>query len=129
MKEVNVVWLKRDLRLSDHKPLRLAVENGKPFIILYAFEPLYYCHSDFDIRHAQFIWQSLTDLKKEVPITIAHSDIIHIFDLLQSEFLIHNIYSYQETGLEHTYKRDLEFQEYCQCNGLNWIECQQNGVI
>ena len=34
-KEINIVWLKRDLRLQDHEPLFLAEKSGLPYIIIY----------------------------------------------------------------------------------------------
>ena len=39
MKEINVVWLKRDLRLNDHACLAAAEAEGIPYLALYCFEP------------------------------------------------------------------------------------------
>ncbi len=32
---MNIVWFKRDLRLSDHAPLKAAIEDGESFLMLY----------------------------------------------------------------------------------------------
>ncbi|MBN3574171.1 deoxyribodipyrimidine photo-lyase [Vibrio neptunius] len=39
MKKINLVWLKRDLRLTDHAPLNAALRSGTPTLIFYVFEP------------------------------------------------------------------------------------------
>lgn len=31
---INIVWLKRDLRLTDHAPLMAAIRARQPFIML-----------------------------------------------------------------------------------------------
>ena len=36
---VNIVWFKKDLRSSDHKPLSEAASNEYPGLPLYVFEP------------------------------------------------------------------------------------------
>ena len=38
---MNIVWLKRDLRLRDHAAIKAAVEAKKPFILLYIFGNIY----------------------------------------------------------------------------------------
>ena len=37
MKEINVVWLKRDLRLNDHACLAAAEASELPYLIMYCF--------------------------------------------------------------------------------------------
>ena len=39
-KTINLVWLKRDLRLSDHPPLYEAILRDEEFIVLFIYEPL-----------------------------------------------------------------------------------------
>jgi len=36
---MNVVWFKRDLRLSDHQPLAEAIARGGSVFLLYVVEP------------------------------------------------------------------------------------------
>jgi deoxyribodipyrimidine photo-lyase len=65
-KPINIVWLKRDLRLSDHGPLALANANGLETILLYIFEPSLMHYADSSPRHHQFVWQSLTEMNKKL---------------------------------------------------------------
>ena len=39
--EIQIVWFKRDLRISDHKPLYKASENKIPTLPIYIVEPEY----------------------------------------------------------------------------------------
>ncbi|MFT6206586.1 MAG: deoxyribodipyrimidine photo-lyase, partial [Colwellia sp.] len=55
--EVNIVWLKRDLRLSDHQPLSESTQSGLT-LVYYVFEPLLIADPHYDERHWRFIWQS-----------------------------------------------------------------------
>ena len=61
-----VVWLKRDLRLSDHPPLASAIASGSPVILLYIFEPSLIADPHYDERHWRFVWQSLEDIHHQL---------------------------------------------------------------
>ncbi len=53
--EINLVWYKKDLRLEDHKPLREAIEERKPLLMLHVFEPTIISAPYSDLRHFRFI--------------------------------------------------------------------------
>ncbi|TAE48991.1 MAG: deoxyribodipyrimidine photolyase, partial [Bacteroidetes bacterium] len=57
---VNLVWFKRDLRLSDHVPLTTAIQQGLPTLLLYCFEPSLIASPDADLRHWRFIHEYYT---------------------------------------------------------------------
>ena len=65
-KEINIVWLKRDLRLQDHEPLFLAEKSGLPYLIVFMFEPSLMKHLDTSNRHLQFIYHSIQGLNLEL---------------------------------------------------------------
>jgi len=60
---MNVVWFKRDLRISDHLPLLTASENGE-VLGIYIYEPEVIGQCDFDAIHLQFINESLIELRQ-----------------------------------------------------------------
>ena len=62
MKPINLIWFKRDLRLTDHQPLKLAIETGDPIVLIYVFEPSVIAAPQYDLRHWRFVWESLVDL-------------------------------------------------------------------
>ncbi len=39
MQTINLVWLKRDLRLTDHLPLQHALSSENPTVLLYILSP------------------------------------------------------------------------------------------
>ena len=58
MQKINIVWFKRDLRLTDHKPLKDAEQSGLPVLLLYIFEPILINDADYSERHWRFVTQS-----------------------------------------------------------------------
>lgn len=63
---ISIVWLKRDLRLRDHAPLKAAIEAGRPLLLLYCFEPSVMTDPNYDLRHWRFVYESLTDLNRQL---------------------------------------------------------------
>ena len=63
---MNIVWLKRDLRLDDHAPLAHAAAecalDGTPLIALAVFEPEVWLAPDADPSHLAFYLESLAEL-------------------------------------------------------------------
>jgi len=61
--KINIVWFKRDLRLKDHKPLKLACEDELPALLIYLFEPSLVADPHYGTRHWRFVMQSLLEMK------------------------------------------------------------------
>lgn len=129
MQKINIVWLKKDLRSQDHAALK-AVENSLfPTLIIYIFEPLVENNYDFDIRHWQFIYQSLIDLKNKCTINICYGDIEDIFEELTNRYQVNKVFSHQETGNDATFKRDLRVKFFLKDKNIPWVEFQTNAII
>ena len=131
---VNVIWFKRDLRLRDHKPLQLAVDNGLPAILLYCFEPSLLYYGDSSERHWRFVYQSLQQMqlvlkKFNSVINLAYSEAIIAFEKINDFFSIKHIFSHEETGNQLSYDRDKRVKEFCKKQQIKWIESPTNGVI
>lgn len=130
-----LVWLKRDLRLSDHEPLLNAKKSGLPFVVAYAMEPSILQAPDFDIRHIRFILQSLNDMDQHLaksdqpPVFRFLGEIEEMFEYIQSHVQLKVIWSHQETGTELTYARDRRIAIYCKHNTIQWHESRSDGVI
>lgn len=131
---INIVWFKRDLRLSDHTPLKKAMEDDIPALLIYSFEPDWMnCH-DSAPRHWRFIWESLEDMNSHLKafksqIYIFEGHIPVLFEKLFNYFEIRNIFSHEETGNAVTFERDKSVSKFCELNKINWQEYPQNGVI
>jgi deoxyribodipyrimidine photo-lyase len=126
---LNIVWLKRDLRLRDHRPLLEAVEASEDFLVIYIFEPIVENNYDFDIRHWQFVYQSLLKLRLKIPVSLFYGPAQDVFLRLMNEFEVKNIFSHQETGVMVTFKRDLELKSFFKSHQILWREFQHNAVI
>lgn len=130
---INVVWLKRDLRLQDNEAISNALKSGKRTLLLYAFEFILLNDEHYSERHFNFIRESIRDLNRQLlehntKILAVDCDIQSTFNLIQEFYKIDAIYSHVETGILVTYNRDKEFKRYCRNNFIQWKESKNNGV-
>ena len=126
---VNVVWFKRDLRLSDHAPLERAIELGGETLLLYILEPDLVNNAHYRGRHWQFIAQSLADMQNTLKsfgrrLEIVEGNALDVLALINEKLSIQTLLSYEETGLDVTFQRDLQISRYCASNGIDWQEFQ-----
>lgn len=132
--KINIVWFKRDLRLTDHEPLFIAQQNDLPILLLYCFEPSIMAYDDADIRHWRFVHESLQDLQhnlNSISVTVYnfYQEVSFVFEKLAEVYQINTIFSHEETGNKLTYDRDLKIQKFCNDNNIIWNEFQTNGII
>ena len=130
---INVVWLKRDLRLQDNEAIANALKAGKRTLILYAFEYIILNDEHYSERHFNFIKESIRDINENLKeyktkVLAVTCDIQSAFNLIQEFYKVNAIYSHVETGLLVTYNRDKEFTRYCRNNFIDWHESKNNGV-
>lgn len=130
---INVVWLKRDLRLEDNEAITHALNSDKRVLLLYVFEHLLLDDEHYSERHFNFIKESLRDINKKLlehnsKVLTVTSDISNVFNQLQDHYKIDAVYSHRETGILVTYNRDKEFSRYCRNNIIQWNESANNAV-
>ena len=107
---MDVVWLKRDVRLLDHGPFAaVAKESDRKVCILYLYEPDQLSHQKVHGSHLHFINKSLylldcilsgeSKVEKELVykdelkfITVCYGECVDIFQKLHSIHPIKNIY-------------------------------------
>jgi deoxyribodipyrimidine photo-lyase len=133
-KEINIVWLKRDLRFIDHEPLYAAQQENIPLLLLYFFEPSVMNYDDSDVRHWRFIYQSLVDMQSKLnklsaQIYYFQSEAMPVFEALAKIYQIRTVFSHQEIGNKITYDRDIAMHRFFQENDIPWKEFQMHGVI
>ena len=129
---ISVVWLKRDLRLSDHEPLFNAVSSGYPVLLVYCFEPMYLDDPHYTARHWRFVLDSLMDISSRLPegaLHISFESAQQTFSSIHEEHVINRIYSHQEIGLNNTFERDKLITACCENAGISWIETPYGAVI
>lgn len=132
--DIQVVWFKRDLRIQDHAPLKMAIELNSPVLLLYIFDTSILSASDSDQRHWQFAYQSLSDLQEQLipfnaQLEILYGDSVAIFSAIFRNYTVSKVLSYVETGNKISFDRDIKVKEVCDSHGIPWLEFQCNGVI
>lgn len=134
MDEINIVWLKRDLRTQDHKALLEAESSELPYLIAYLFEPHLINYPSNSTRHFQFVYRSIQEMNKKLKeynkkVELFYVEARDFFSEISNHYSIKNIFSYQEIGTQITWDRDKEVAAFCKQNNINWVQYQTNGVI
>lgn len=134
-KEIQLVWLKRDLRLQDHEPMFRAEQAEVPWLAFYLFEPELMAWPDTSLRHLKFQWESIDDMNRRMEesgngkIIQSHTSILDFLAWICAEFSVVRMLSYQESGLLHTWDRDKKVAVFLKDRGIEWVECQRDGII
>ena len=130
---MNIVWFKRDLRVSDHAPLFHAARAGS-VIPLYIIEPDYWSQPDTSLRHWHFLTESIEALNRELtflgqPLIIKHGNAKNIFAELINVYRLAAVWSHQETGNKWTFQRDNRVARYLGKRDVPWHQFRQHGVV
>lgn len=132
--DINVVWLKRDLRTSDHMPLFRAEQEPLPYFIIYLFEPDMMSNEDTSLRHLQFQYHSILRMNEKLAesdhrVLMCYATIPMVLGALQQDYTIKNMYSYRESGTKITYQRDKQVEAYCTYHRIAWYQFQRDGIL
>ncbi len=129
---INIVWFKRDLRVTDHAPL--AAASMGPVLPIYIFEPDYWKLPDTSpIQHAALV-SAVSDLstllsRMGAPLLIQTGDAIDVFKSLLKAYPVAQVVSHEETGNAWTYERDRKVARLLKASGVPWVQYPANGVI
>jgi len=133
MSDLQLVWFKRDLRVSDHLPLSSASKCGV-VLPLYIVEPDLWSQPDSSARQWDFCCDCLVELQANLTLLgqsliIRIGDPILILTELHNQFKFSNIWSHEETGNSFTYNRDLKVKRWCIQNSVCWNETPTAGIV
>jgi deoxyribodipyrimidine photo-lyase len=131
--EVNVVWLKRDLRIQDHAALFEAAKNG-PVLPIFTWDAAVWSSPDYAKQHVMFVRECLDVLKTDlqaIGLDLFESidGILHVLNTLYKSHHIAGLYSHEETGNQHTYALDISVADWCRQHQVAWHEYAQTGVV
>ena len=132
--EINIVWFKRDLRITDHLPIYKASNQSIPFIPLYILNQNYWSQGFSSIRHWNFVYDCLEELNDELtkigqPLIIKNGSATEVFKNIQSIFKINKVYTHEETSNDWVRKENLSVKNWFDENQIKLIESPTNGVI
>ena len=132
--EIQIIWFKRDLRTSDHKPIYQASKSKIPLLPIYIVEPEYWEQAFASRRHWHFIHDCLIELRQDLKqlgqgLIVRVGSVVDIFKEFSEQYYIKNIYAHEETGNQWTYNRDIKVQKWCKNNNILLNEFPTNGVV
>ncbi|MFT4799268.1 MAG: deoxyribodipyrimidine photo-lyase [Candidatus Azotimanducaceae bacterium] len=131
---VQIVWFKRDLRITDHAPLLAASQSGAAVLPLYIVEPDYWLQPFASKRHWHFIHDCLIDLNSSLtslgqPLVIKIGEACEVLKTLHLEHDTSAVHTFEETGNRWTYDRDIAVRTLCSASKLVLHEYPSNGVV
>lgn len=131
---LDIVWFKRDLRLRDHAPLAEAAQNRGNTLLIYLVEPSQLNDPHMDLRHWQFVSQSIADMNQQLShfgtqVYMLYGEALDVLSALRQQYGDFTLRSYQEVGVTSTFKRDIEVAKWCQQHRITWHEAPYAGVI
>lgn len=130
---INIVWVKRDIRCTDHAPLHVAEQAGIPFVVIFLFEPSLMQSKDCSLRHLQFQYHALLDVNTRqaqhgIFIHILQEDAKEVFSFLAHFYDVNSLFSYRESGTQLTWERDKWVQNFCREHQIEWMQFQRDGI-
>jgi len=133
MKDINILWFKKDLRIKDNEALIESLKD-RDIIPIYIIEKELWKQKPYSDRQWQFCKESLLDLRDSLkkigqPLIIRTGKVIEIFEEISKRFNIKFIYSHQETGDYFTFKRDEEVRKWALMKNIIWKEYLQFSVF
>ena len=132
--KLNLVWLKRDLRLNDHEPFYFAEKAVDNYLPIYIFEPSLLDYPDCSLRHQQFVYRSILEMNdylktKGREVLVFYAEAVDVFSRLSKRFDIQQVFSYQESGIKKTWERDMTVARFFKQKNIHWKQCQKGGVV
>lgn len=133
---IQVVWLKRDLRLSDHEPMRQALASSAQWgkvCLVYIHEPDLIARADFSAQHGAYVAETLDELSgmaKSIGASLVEAvgEAGEVFGRLHAIHPISRVWSHQESGHVASFDRDKLVARALRGLGIHWLEAAQNGV-
>ncbi len=129
---VQIVWFKRDLRVTDHAPLARACIAGT-ILPVFAWEPSVWVGDDYAAQHQVFALECIKELRQQLlalGLTLIEwpLGIIDALQHIRQHHIIAGLWSHEETGNGATFHIDRAVAGWFKVHQVNWHEIQQHGV-
>jgi deoxyribodipyrimidine photo-lyase len=135
---LQIVWFKKDLRLSDHAPLVRAAaqarERGSKVLALWVDEPQMWAQPDMGARHWQFAIDCLRELAAQIAeqggqLLRLQGEMVEVLLRLKDAFGAFELHSHEETGNGWSYVRDQAVMRWARAQGVAWHQAPSNAVV
>ncbi len=129
-----VWWIKRDFRVTDNHCLYGATQTSSEVIPFFCWEPSVIEGEDSGRFHLQAQWQALRGLsaslrKRGSGLVERVGEVVAELEALFRAHPFSCLRSYQETGNDLTFRRDLAVRAWCVRRGVKWIEPVGSTVV
>ena len=133
---MQILWLKRDLRLQAHAALNQAqshVQTDGPVLVLYIHEPSHLAREDVSAQHCAFIGETLCDLRQDLgrhngTLCECVGEAVDVLERLWHATGFTRLWAHQESTQGQSFERDKGVHAWCRLKGVTFIEVEQNGV-
>lgn len=141
---IDVVWLKKDVRLHDHGPLLSIAQSNRQCIILYLYEPDQLSEKTVHGSHIAFVNEGLVDLDLRLScgggiqgdlyehkfqcITVCHAGAVFTLRTLHKQRPINQILCHMESSHLKSFARDKAVRRWCRGENIPIREMNQTGV-
>ena len=118
-----------------------AMRMGGPHLVVYCFEPEDLAHATTSGRHLAFVQQGLADMDAQwaeweaegrmpagLRTAVLHAAFPDVLTHLMQRFSLTGVHSYAESGLRHTYARDIRVRDLLVRSNVPWHEHQRDGI-
>ena len=130
-RKIQLVWFKRDLRWLDNEPVFKSIQAGLPTLYFSLHEPSLFKLQQYNERHLRFIADSIEDLNYQAGSKCVHfirEEAIDFFQKILMNYDVVRVLSHKETGIKHTFDRDIAVQKLLKSQSIPWLESDANGV-
>jgi len=130
---INIVWLKRDLRLHDHAPLTVSCAE-RATLVVFCWDPEFWLGGDHARQHAAFVQECLAEMRKELRVLGLEllewpGSMTEALSAIAARYHVCGLFSHEETGNLASFKIDRAVADWCRHHRVTWIEYPQNGVV
>jgi deoxyribodipyrimidine photo-lyase len=130
---LQVVWFKRDLRVSDHRPLAEAAARG-PVLPLFLLEDEILHAPDSSDLHRDFQRAALIDLADQLarlgsPLVVRRGEAVAVLEALRVRHGSYHLWAHEETGNAVSYARDRRVRKWARESGVAFTEFPNHGVV
>ena len=128
---LNILWFRRDLRISDHLPLLMAVSDGfvAPLVIV---EPDYWAQPYASARQWRFAARAITALRSQLavigaPLIVRTGEATEVIAALQEKSKDVSIWSHDTVGSRWEAARDARVTAWIEEMGIPWHRMADTG--
>ena len=130
------VWLKRDLRVTDHPALAMALARaqGGAVFTTFLYEPEIYAQPEWSPRHTGFQHECLMAVAESlarlgIRLVTRHGEAVAMLEQLRREAGFRLLVANEETGTGVSYAMDRRVRKWAREAGVEFVEVPQTGVV